>query len=241
MTVIQAQESSALVLKCYTFCAMRTALVAVVTNYLCRLFSPENLPNIALVIVAGVTGWFIAQQAKETARSTRAMQDSVDATKKKERAKLTVDIDSRGVDFSKVQGHSAFGEAYVEVTHYGPTHAFNVRAIAGVVLSPSTDPPPMSEAGGAYIPTVIKSDSKKFLLQAGFIRQQSDLDQIQDQKLFLHFFGMITYEDVFDERHETTFRYLWKIDGHPNFGHVEQWEDTSRWELHGPKEDNRAT
>src|SRR5438132_1146381 len=45
-------------------------------NDFSRLFSSENLPNIALVIVAAITGWFIAQQAKETAKATQAMRDS---------------------------------------------------------------------------------------------------------------------------------------------------------------------
>jgi hypothetical protein len=46
-------------------------------SYLCRLFSPENLPNIALVIVAAITALYVARQARETAKATKAMRDSL--------------------------------------------------------------------------------------------------------------------------------------------------------------------
>jgi hypothetical protein len=193
-----------------------------------------------LVIIAALTGLAIAVQVREMTRATKAMQVSVDAMKKKERAKLTVAVDSRGVDFSDVS--SNLGEITFEVTHYGSTHAFNVRAAANALLSPSLDPPPMSDAFGVFIPNAIKSGSQTFASSVGFIRRQPQLDQIQDEQLFLHFFGKITYDDVFDEQHETTFRYFWKVDGY-DFGSRDEarWEDSSHWELHGPKEDNRAT
>lgn len=45
-------------------------------SYLSRLFSPENLPNVALAFVAAITAYFIAVQARETRRATEAMQRS---------------------------------------------------------------------------------------------------------------------------------------------------------------------
>jgi hypothetical protein len=46
-------------------------------SYLSRLFSPENLPNIALVIVGALTLLAIWYQAKKTADATEAMQRQV--------------------------------------------------------------------------------------------------------------------------------------------------------------------
>lgn len=45
-------------------------------SYLDRLFSPENIPNIALVIVGAITAYYIAKQARETKLATQAMQRS---------------------------------------------------------------------------------------------------------------------------------------------------------------------
>jgi hypothetical protein len=42
-------------------------------SYLHELLLPQNLPNIALVIVASITAVFICWQARETARATEAM------------------------------------------------------------------------------------------------------------------------------------------------------------------------
>src|SRR5437867_2737393 len=51
-------------------------------SYLSRLFSPENLPSIALVIVAGFTLLAIWYQAQEMTKATKVMKDSVDAQKR---------------------------------------------------------------------------------------------------------------------------------------------------------------
>jgi hypothetical protein len=57
-------------------------------SYLSRLFGPENLPNIALVIVATLTALFIASQARETARATQAVRDSLPHQEQAARAAL---------------------------------------------------------------------------------------------------------------------------------------------------------
>jgi hypothetical protein len=48
-----------------------------VHDYLCRLLAPENLPNLLLVIVGVITFISIRKQAVETAKATKAMQDSL--------------------------------------------------------------------------------------------------------------------------------------------------------------------
>jgi hypothetical protein len=48
-----------------------------VHDYLCRLFSPENIPNLLLVFVGIITAGFVGWQALETRRSAKAMQDSI--------------------------------------------------------------------------------------------------------------------------------------------------------------------
>ena len=46
-------------------------------TYFQRFASAENLPSILLVVVAGLTLWYIAKQAKESAKATQAMRDSL--------------------------------------------------------------------------------------------------------------------------------------------------------------------
>src|ERR1700692_2329333 len=43
-------------------------------SYLHELLLPQNIPNIALVILAGITAFYVARQTRATAQATQAMR-----------------------------------------------------------------------------------------------------------------------------------------------------------------------
>ena len=71
-------------------------------SYLSRLFSPENLPNITLVIVAGITALFILGQAKEMKAATDVMRGQLTAMQGQ-----LVQMDSSGKQTDKLIKHAS--------------------------------------------------------------------------------------------------------------------------------------
>jgi hypothetical protein len=49
---------------------------------------------------------------------------------------------------------------------------------------------------------------------------------IKQTKEFIHFSGVVTYEDIFGNGYETRFRYVWNSDG---MDINDEWVDTSHW------------
>ena len=95
------------------------------------------------------------------------------------------------------------------------------------------------------LPTVITAGSHRGREETTIpVADASEVDALKEGKTFLHFFGVISYEDIFGDTHRTPFRYIWR----PQFIKAVLSEkeravegDSSYWEKYGPEEDNQAT
>jgi hypothetical protein len=210
---------------------------------------PQNLIGIALVLVGGVTGAFIAWQAKESAHATKAMRDSVKVVKDKERARLFV---------SPKQGDDGFNDFNdcsfldgptigIEITQHGPTKAFNVRCRGCVSITQSKEPLPAkpSDIRDMTIPNVIEGGASPLIAQTSiFPFTQEQADAIRQETSFLHFFGFISYEDVFGDKQRTTFRYIWIPAQYLDVPEAEPSSvliDEAGWEKNGGESENYAS
>lgn len=219
-------------------------------SYFETLFSAQNLPNIALVIVTAITAWYIASQAKETANATKAMKDanrfqkeSVESFKKRERASIRIIPHYEGLsDFREPTRYDIY-EAGISINHYGPTHVTDVKGRFKLVVEVSENPPEMNDLlGMTALPQIIEAGSKPVIESTLMMvaEEGTTLEDIIEGKAFVHFFGFITYLDLFGEQRRTPFRYIWK--NHVIFGEDEEGLiiEEGHWQPHGPEEDNRA-
>ena len=179
------------------------------------------------------------------------MRESRRMQKSKERADLLVSIipTDGHFDFRLLSGNIESIESIkLQVTQYGPTRARNVVGRGDVRITSSIEPPKMEHMPNMGIPPII--DGAPLVptshdCSIDFISDdQSVLDDVQDEKRFVHLFGEVTYRDVFGDPHRTPFRYIWKIDSYEAGVDDEGRnisQDDSGWERNGPEEDNRAT
>jgi hypothetical protein len=71
------------------------------------------------------------------------------------------------------------------------------------------------------------------------LRNSGDYDwkeAIRETEIFMHFSGVVTYDDIFGNGYETKFRYVWEADGFDLGG---KWQDISHWAKSAT--DNHAT
>jgi hypothetical protein len=209
-------------------------------SYLSRLFSPENLPNLGL-LVAGVIGIIVALCTLGVLRDqTIATQQSVAMFVSKERAKLIAEplISERNF----LEGTESFPwySILILVVHYGPTHAFNVRAFGSMVIKDSVEKKdwPKVDEGDIFIDRVIESGSKPSTYEIILSCDPATISEINSGKQFIHLCGKVTYDDIFEKSHVTPFRYFWEVDGFRAAPEA-PWVDTSRWTKLGV-EDNRV-
>ncbi|MGA2387656.1 MAG: hypothetical protein ABSF97_01770 [Candidatus Sulfotelmatobacter sp.] len=208
-----------------------------------RWYAPLKDPNWCLVIVAFLTGITIGYQAYEMRRSTNSQ-------KAKERARLSVEPLGFGyADFDEPSTmRNDFGETGVRVTQHGPTKAFNVKGHAAVTLEPSEQGQrKRKHISRLHIPDVIDGgQAPVFATMTFFAIDIEKLQTVWSHQNFIHFFGRITYEDVFGDSHAISFRYIWatKIwmevpskSGEPGKHFV---SDSGGWRLNGKKKDNYA-
>lgn len=202
---------------------------------------------------SGTTTWaiiltllVISEQTRQTAKSAKAASDSITFLKQKERARFFV------VPFALYGLHDTptgfygdeYGRAVVQLTHVGPTDAVNVVGkVKAVVLALDAPLPEMLEMVDVELPSVIKSGREPVKLSTTIrLGDREAVDALKSGATNLHFFGRITYEDVFGEAHVTPFRYVWR----PRFHRVTEGNGVaegsdSQWETCGPPEDNQAT
>jgi len=219
-----------------------------------RWYDPLERSDWWLVIIAALTGIAIAYQAREMKRATaemeksaRAAADNIELFVSKERARLLVTIkyDDQFFQFDRITKLEPLDLVYevvkLEIAQHGPTKAFNVSGKAKVFLCDSkvqtAEPEPMD------LPPIIEGGATPVVDAVHIpISTEDELDAIKNERLFVHLFGEVAYEDIFGRPHRTPFRYIWQVSemrmGEGEEGH---WEDTSGWMQWGSLEDNRAT
>jgi hypothetical protein len=199
-------------------------------SYLHELLLPQNLPNLALVIVAAVTGWFIARQAREMARATKEMQA---AGKQTERIIATMtDTAVRelrayvGITTARItffQERAPLIEILIK--NSGKTPAYD----AGMWISgrlgpyPLDMPLPPPPAGFLTSRSILApGEEPHAMVWKHPIIDEDDMPILGTPELTIFIFGEIVYRDAFGYPRFTRFRLL--------YGGVER---ANRWDENG--------
>jgi hypothetical protein len=176
-------------------------------------------------------------QNRTTRRQLSVTQESVQVVIDKERARIRVEV-KENPNLFPTDDESSLNELVYKVFCEGPTPAFIVNAYATLCTADTSDPPKKAFKIPASFPTVLHPD-REGIKQSAFIWQVFDEDlgpMLNTHTLFLHFYGMIEYTDVFDKPRFTKFRYIWSIRDSPLFGGYR-----GVWVKNGSDEDNKAT
>ena len=206
---------------------------------------PEGI--IAWAII--VTGVFIAWQGYETRKAVKAANAQIAMMKETERARLVirfVNDPEIGKPEDILEGSIPL-RVFFFVENIGKSKAFNARA-SGVVDIVS-DPEKGSHEDGFFqaFPQIIDEGSEKHRLSlAGFgIEFEDDFStgdfqaipreiaaQIREgKKAFIQASGLLIYEDIFGDPHQTPFRLAWKSRGDDAGG---MWLTRSVWVDYSP-------
>ena len=206
---------------------------------------PEGITTWAILLTLGAIIW----QSSETRKAARAAEHSADASlsqikvmKDSVRARLVI----RTLDVPEVSGpqpimdglRSLEVRAFVE--NVGKSKAFNVHASGMVDITQGPIGIAHDPGFEQYFPMIIDDDGKRHPLKlAGFgeaaegfstgdfVAISDDiLHQVRDGKSFVQVSGLLRYEDIFDDPHETPFKFIWHSRG-DDAG--ERWLTRSVW------------
>jgi hypothetical protein len=199
-------------------------------------------PNGTTVWAIILTLLAIAEQTKETRRATNSQRD-------KDRARLSIapGYGDGFVNFDHPSPLEGLSTLCIEVTQHGPTKAFNVHGFAVIKVENTKTPKsfPNKHMPRMDMPDVIEPSQVLTKAMTTFWNiDDAALNKVRNEKAFIHFFGFVSYEDVFEDRHRSSFRYIWipetrfEVPGEPGEWHT---AESGGWQVHGRKKDNRAT
>jgi hypothetical protein len=151
-----------------------------------------------------------ANAAKDSAAATLLQ---ITMMKKKERARLVITPLSEGY-WKTLHEASGILRSSIKIDHFGTTDAFKVRGFFTISVSDSNRVPPRSDIWAQMdIPEVIKTDSPPLFPQHEYFWwTKEDLPKILSENAFLIFYGMIIFEDMFDEEQTEEFGFYWFVD-----------------------------
>jgi hypothetical protein len=188
-----------------------------------------------LVLVGAITAGVIGWQSFETRRAANAAIRNIDILVDKERAKLTIQINNL---VYQLVGAGGFPATFVtgKIWNYGQSKAILLSAEIGAAVDNSPKPnPKLDIAPIARIPDIITLDSRPDWQAAILPKQLTDADfqAVAEGKMFVRFFALIKYRDIFNIERETSFYRVWKpFNGLRDYG---------LWEKIGPPSANRET
>ncbi|MGA8150982.1 MAG: hypothetical protein WB952_08540 [Terriglobales bacterium] len=184
-------------------------------SYLCRLFSPENLPNIALAIIGALTLGAIWYQAREMTRATEEMKKGTQTAINSERAWLTAEV--KNFDDPPPDSHMIWIE--IPITNNGRTPARITRIAVTSKIIPFPDTgwgrpgelPKVPEYNDAS--RVVTLEGQDIIITpTDTLRHMhvyilpAELERIRTRKDSLYVYGSIEYRDtVKDLPHQTCF------------------------------------
>lgn len=173
--------------------------------------------------------------------SSKAANAQIKMVRDKERARISVSVTANELEISP--SHS-FDVIPIEITNYGVTSAFGVRAKADIFGQPGDDVPYMGNFIPLSIPSVIKANSEVTRAEVILV-QDIDMSGFENSPIpyFFHISGSVEYDDVFGDAHITTFRFKFKVDAAQPIAESRRWRVRSlrEWKMCGSSEENRAT
>lgn len=173
--------------------------------------------------------------------NAKAAQGNLDLIINKERARLRVEVN----DIALRVGLSPLYVSY-NIYFHGFTDAFSVDAQAYAVVSESKELPDDALCLASPIwqlPAVVTPSlplGNPFALKVCNVQgvDQSLFEDINNGKRFLHFAGIIRYQDFMGKPRDTVWQYRWKaLDPSAPLSGI----SVRRWEKAGPPEANRET
>jgi hypothetical protein len=160
--------------------------------------------------------------AKAAQQSAYAANSQVEMIKRKERARLVVRAHAEpgpGFVIEDDQGHTIQAlDVRIEIANEGETGAFNVSATGMYLAVPVRDSCDISSGFMLDIPTIIRPATPGSHIVVSIDPVEGDIasisaadgEAIQRGSKALHVFGIIRYDDVFDDRWGTPFHFIWR-------------------------------
>jgi hypothetical protein len=210
-------------------------------SYFNRLKSPEVLSNLLLVIVAAVTAGYIKRQAREAADATKAMRDSIDATKAAARARILVRLPTTVLpELIKImEKDMPYYQVSIPLSHHGSTDALNVKMFGNAFTHKDREVAFSLNEEIYKVPAYIRPEDKTIIAGLTAFYPEEDHAKVESGDLSFHVCGKITYDDIYGEHQETTFWYVWDMEIF-DLGDDARHEYQS-WKLNGAPEHNHAT
>jgi hypothetical protein len=199
-----------------------------------ELYAPANVPNWALVLVGGITGWFvyktlkaIKKQADIMERQAKDAQES--GAKATEIALATAQAAQKSADvaaaqiklmkekerarlalivkpLNEIEVSDGSGDIEMQIGNFGSTHAFNVRYGMWCEITHSKEEPFDPDPESAV--GIIRANAAPERIREGIVTNVSGPQiEANARDFFVHLVGRIEYEDVFGDSHFIRFQY----------------------------------
>jgi hypothetical protein len=186
-------------------------------------------------------GWVLRRTLQKIKEQADFIRRQNQMTEDLQRARISVEVPPNeltvedGPEWTEGVGRIYIG-SHVSVVNHGSTKAFNLLAYGTIVATSSTVPPPVTKDELLQAPNVWAPDAGETNIDVINLVELGTQDAITQGTKFVHLFGVVTYEDIFGNKRETSFRYVWREEGMDVEG---QWFDSSHWVKSSA--DNRAT
>jgi hypothetical protein len=178
---------------------------------------PEGIATWAVILTLGAIVW----QSWETKKAAQAARDGVELQINKERARVRIIVNDPILSPNNAGVHWT-------LENYGTTYAFIHVALIRLVLTSEREiVSDYSKCKSVFIGKSIKPDTKLPLLALTQLEPSgltaNQIMEITKGTLFVHFYGFVKYQDLFDHR--------WRRRIHLRWG--------PHWELAGTPAENR--
>jgi hypothetical protein len=202
----------------------------------------------------GVQAEHMKGQIAEIAAQSGILKESVDVARSaaeaaKQNIALVINKERARIMIVKPEKLSFVIDNFVAVEFkllfYGTTPAYEVQSKVNCILSESRDSFQTFFSHGIHdlpiivSPADIKPTYRDFLMQP-LMLDQITLDKINKLEMFLHFGGIIKYNDFMEKARETAFHYRWNApDSSPNS--LRRLAFSEGWEEVGGEKENYYT
>lgn len=196
----------------------------------------DGTVQLVLVVVAGITGAFIAWQAWETRKTAKASVSGIELIISKDRARISINVNN----INPCSQEAGFNSASALIENTGPTQAFVKDFRARLVRTSEKEVPAnYSECHVAFYHESIQGHSRYkngflFNLEPNPFMTTDEVIEVHKEQSFIHFYGFADYRDVFDRNRRTTIHLRWTM----KWGGVIPGEIIGWWTPVGPAHEN---
>ncbi len=164
--------------------------------------------------------------ASATSQSAATAQMQVRDAKNQERARLSLTILSEETPITKINWHSK-----LQIVNQGISHAYHAIIFLRFEFLDSPVPPPMVKTDYEKSLPIIRAGKRRTIRirPLGFpVWELMDLEDVAKGRKFLHLYGRVEYTDVFEDRRQTPFRFLWNAQVGNTWGDSPNWMEALR-------------